>query len=115
MEGFQAIAGATSRHRSATTARGSTHKHGAKCVVANTYGMFYTRSEYGHAHLARGSRTTPEAPEAGWPRGAAGCARSDCRAGGERIQNCVHGRVLQEIGPQRHAQGGWFRGIHARR
>ena len=65
MERFQAIAGATSRHRGAATTRVNAHKHGVKCVVANTSGMFHTRSERGHAQLAWGSETTPEAPEAG--------------------------------------------------
>ena len=64
MERFQTIAGATSGHRGAATTRGHTHKQGVKCVVANTYGMFHTRSEHQHAQLARGSGTTPEAPEA---------------------------------------------------
>ena len=56
-------------------ARGSTHTHGAKCVVANTYGMFHTRSRHGYTRLTWGSKTTPDAPEASRLWGAAGCTR----------------------------------------
>ena len=69
--------------------RRRTHKQGVKCVVANTYEVFHTRSEHQHAQLARGSRTTPEAPEAGRPGSAARCSRLDCSIGGERVQNCI--------------------------
>ena len=61
-----------------------------------------------------GSRTTPEAPEGGRP-GSAGCAGCDCGIGGERIQNCIHRRVLKKIEPQGHAHGGWLRCIRNRR
>ena len=66
-------------------------------MLANTYGVFHTRSEHQHAQLARGSITTPEAPEAGGPGSAARCTRPDCGIGGERVQNCVHRRVLKRI------------------
>ena len=84
---------------------------GVKCVVAHTYGVFHTRSERQPVQLARGSRTTPEAPEAGRPGSAARCTRPDCRIGSERVQNCRHRRVLKKIEPQRHAQGRWLRCI----
>ena len=74
---------------------------GVKCVVANTYGVFHTRSERPHAQLARGSRSTPEAPEAGRPRSAARCSRPDCRIGRERVQNCIHRRVLKKTEGER--------------
>ena len=115
VERFQAIAGATSGHGSAATTRGCTHKQGVKCVVANTHGLFHTRSERRHKQLAKGSRITPEAPEAGRPESASRGTRPDCRVGSERVQNCIHRRVLKKIEPQRHAQGRWLRCICNRR
>ena len=94
---------------------GRQHKQGVKCVVANTYGVFHTRSEHHCTQLARGSGATPEAPEAGRPGSAARCARPDCRAGGETVQDCIHRRVLKKTEPQRHAQGKWLWCIRNRR
>ena len=104
-KGFQKITGTTSRHRSAAATRGSASTWGIECMVANTHGVLHPREINQQSQLARGNRITSEAPEAGRPGSATRSARSDCRSGGEGLQDSVHGRIVETTEPQGHAQG----------
>ena len=73
--------------------------------MANAHGVLHARTQRRHTQLAQGNRITPKAPEAGPPGSASRSTRSDCRAGSERVQDCIHRRVIKKTESQGHVQG----------